>query len=189
MILKYLLPSDTKHEVHLTKKEKKAPVKKDQSNCKPIKEVDQATVVIDNMVAKSYLSGNERILAKAPKKFMLPLMFKQMNDDKQIPAPRKMLQLYIEKTEKAIKKENESKTSLVDENSNTNNVDEKGDRIKPEGEVDSDVHENRDVTVKDEKENENSSKDKIDLDFLKVFGTIKEVNEFLDMESKYLLEH
>ncbi|XP_026745940.1 gem-associated protein 5-like [Trichoplusia ni] len=174
---------DTKHEVHLKKKEKKAPVKKEA-----IKNEAEPASESGDMVAMSYETGNERVVSKVPKKFMLPLMFKQMNDPNQLPAPRKMLQLYLEKTEKAIKKEDGSKNLLVDENSNTNTVDEKGDRIKLEGEVDSDVLENKDLTVECTEENENSSrKDEIDLDFLKVFGSIKEVNEFLDMEMKYHL--
>ncbi|CAH0629060.1 unnamed protein product [Chrysodeixis includens] len=172
---------DTRHEIAVKQKVRKAPAKKVTSN------VDEAsTSDNEGVVAMSYETGFERVVDRAPKKFMLPLMYKQMNDPSHIPAPRRMLEIYIEKTEKA-KKENASKNVLVDENSNTSLIDEKGDRIKLEGEVGS-VHENKDETVENSEANKESpKKEKIDLDFLKVFGSIKEVNEFLDMEMEHHL--
>lgn len=93
-------------------------------------------------------------------------------------------------------------SAKVEENENTDPLSEvEGNAdIVPEGKDNTDTltegKTNTDIlsegerntdTADNEKGDENQSEDKQDLEFLKIFGSIKEVNEFLDLESEYCL--
>ena len=140
--------------------------------------------------------------AKPPKKFLLPIMYKQINYPHMLRGPRKMLQMYLQKTDPAGEKGDESQNVTLEKTKPV--VDEKGDNIITKQEDLPTIHE-QEVTestsaqgtvdtkpdTKEEAQNtgarthKDEDEEEIGLDYLKVFGTIKEVNEFLDMESKY----
>ncbi|KAJ8726825.1 hypothetical protein PYW08_015222 [Mythimna loreyi] len=140
----------------------------------------------DNLAVTLELSNKT---SKPPKKFMLPIMFRQINDPCKLQAPRKMLQMYLQKTETAGEK-GDGTQNVIEEK--LDNVDEKGDSsaVKehkdiPTSATDKDVTEAQ--KTEGSKENaQNIEPEKVEkeiaLDFLKVFGSIREVNEFLDME-------
>lgn len=139
--------------------------------------------------------------AKPPKKFMLPIMFKQINDSLRLQAPRKMLQMYIQKTESQREKGDgtqnvaEEKPYTVDDKGDSTTVKEQADvSISPTTSAEvtesTNAQETVDSKARTEETAQNTKTEKvekeIDLDYLKVFGSIKEVNEFLDMESEYI---
>ncbi|XP_022829256.1 gem-associated protein 5-like [Spodoptera litura] len=131
--------------------------------------------------------------SKPTKRFLLPIMFKQFNDPiRRLDAPRKMLQMWLEKNEYKLKENRESGSTSPTEQKvipspskeNGSIIDEKGDHVlaqsgdKAEGAAGS-----NEVDEGVLYEPIESS-----LDFIKIFGTVKEVNEFLDMEMHGHLE-
>ncbi|KAJ8724847.1 hypothetical protein PYW07_015805 [Mythimna separata] len=137
--------------------------------------------------------------SKPPKKFMLPIMFKQINDQWKLQAPRKMLQMYLQKTESPGSSPGGKGDGTMNEIvERFDNVDEKGDSTAVEAQkdastspTDKEATENTNAQeTEDTKDNEDSAQNtkpgkvekEIDLDYLKIFGSIREVNEFLDME-------
>ncbi|KAH9636703.1 hypothetical protein HF086_003251 [Spodoptera exigua] len=123
--------------------------------------------------------------SKPSKKFLLPIMFKQFNDPiRRLDAPRKMLQMWLEKNENKLK-ENGGSSSPTAQDLSVTTSKENGAEIDEKANHDlaksvSDRNEGVKVSTADSGvlyEPIESS-----LDFIKIFGTVKEVNEFLDME-------
>uniref|UniRef100_A0A2A4JTS7 Gem-associated protein 5 n=1 Tax=Heliothis virescens TaxID=7102 RepID=A0A2A4JTS7_HELVI len=195
---------ELKHEVHTKTKRKK------ETTNQP--EPDTTSTEPENVATKIDINTKT---AKPPKKFLLPIMYKQIHDPCKIMAPRKMLQMFLEKTERrgekgdGIDNVNEEKINTVDEKGDSNKVkegdspvkdpesssvaDEEGDGIKNisaeetvktevevEGFKNTEVEEKKGKTIKKSKQ--------FNLDFLKIFGSIRDVNEFLDLEMASHLE-
>lgn len=135
--------------------------------------------------------------SRPTKRFLLPIMFRQFNDPvRRLDALRKLVQMWLEKNEHKLKENGETKTeemgggsnSPIEQNAtqskeNGSIIDEKGDHAlpqsddKPEG-----------ATAINEADSVLYEPIESSLDFIKVFGTVKEVNEFLDMEMHGHLE-
>lgn len=189
----YISSTDSAYKIG-KKKRRKAPKKEATGKTEPVAEDSSSGEEHDNVAITMELSDKT---AKPPKKFLLPIMYKQINYPHRLQAPRKMLEMYLQKTDPTGEKGDGSQNVTVNKAQTV--VDEKGD-TKPEdlpSTVEKDATESTSAqetvdntgtkeTAQTTEANKQKEEKEVGLDYLKVFGSIKEVNEFLDMESEYL---
>nr|XP_049696839.1 gem-associated protein 5 [Helicoverpa armigera] len=179
---------ELKHEVHSKTKRKK----ENASRTEP----DATAAEPENVATKIDITAKT---PKPPKKFLLPIMYKRIYDPLKIMAPKKMLQMFLEKTERkgergdGIDNVNEEKLNTVDEKAGTTSVkdqgviEEKGDGIentnaKETVKTEVEVGESTKIKIEEEKKETRKNSREFNLDFLKIFGSIRDVNEYLDLE-------